>query len=84
VTQLEDQATNATATRKAVKLVDVDIHPVMLQPEMTRRLPERWSRHLERYGRRAPFVTDLYLVAGTRVQIRDERRTTSTWAFCSV
>jgi hypothetical protein len=60
VTQLEVQDTTAQATRKAVELVDVDIHPVMLQPEMARRLPERWSRHLERYGRRAPFVTDLY------------------------
>jgi predicted TIM-barrel fold metal-dependent hydrolase len=45
---------------RAVTIVDTDIHPVMLQPDMVRRLPERWGRHLERYGRRAPFVTDLY------------------------
>jgi len=60
VTQLEEQAAAQQVTRKDVQLVDVDIHPVMLQPEMVRRLPERWGRHLERYGRRAPFVTDLY------------------------
>ena len=60
VTQLEEQAAAQQVTRKDVKLVDVDIHPVMLQPDMVRRLPERWGRHLERYGRRAPFVTDLY------------------------
>src|SRR5215210_6093974 len=60
MTQLEEHAPTIQPTRKAVELVDVDIHPVMLQPEMVRRLPERWGRHLERYGRRAPFVTDLY------------------------
>ena len=27
---------------------------------MQRRLSTRWARHLERYGRRAPHVTDLY------------------------
>ncbi len=60
MTQLDVHAGTATTTQRAVELVDVDIHPVMLQPEMVRRLPERWGRHLERYGRRAPFVTDLY------------------------
>ena len=28
--------------------------------EVQRRLSARWARHLERYGRRAPHVTDLY------------------------
>ena len=60
MTQLEEQAAAQQVTRRPVQLVDVDIHPVMLQPDMVRRLPERWGRHLERYGRRAPFVTDLY------------------------
>jgi uncharacterized protein len=60
VTQVDVQDAATEATGKAVELVDVDIHPVMLQPEMVRRLPERWGRHLEHYGRRAPFVTDLY------------------------
>ena len=60
MTQLEEHAAAQQVTRRAVQLVDVDIHPVMLQPDMVRRLPERWGRHLERYGRRAPFVTDLY------------------------
>ena len=41
-------------------LVDCDIHPVMLPAEQQRRLSTRWARHLERYGRRAPHVTDLY------------------------
>ena len=40
--------------------MDTDIHPVMLPAEMQRRLSARWARHLERYGRRAPHVTDLY------------------------
>ena len=33
MTQLEDQAATQQVTRRAVQLVDVDIHPVMLQPE---------------------------------------------------
>ena len=60
MTQLEVAGSSTQVTRRAVTLVDVDIHPVMLPPEQWRRLPERWARHLERYGRRAPFVTDLY------------------------
>jgi uncharacterized protein len=47
-------------TAKAVSLVDCDIHPVMLPAEQRRRLSTRWSQYLERYGRRAPHVTDLY------------------------
>src|SRR5262245_25445774 len=49
-----------TDTATAVTLVDCDIHPVMLPAEQQRRLSTRWARHLERYGRRAPHVTDLY------------------------
>jgi len=59
VTRIEVQA-HPTETAKAVSLVDTDIHPVMLPAEQQRRLSTRWSRYLERYGRRAPHVTDLY------------------------
>src|SRR5262249_47731052 len=48
------------ATTTAVSLVDTDIHPVMLGAEQQRRLSTRWSQYVERYGRRAPHVTDLY------------------------
>ena len=59
MTQTEVQA-HPPETTKAVSLVDTDIHPVMLPAEQQRRLSTRWSRYLERYGRRAPHVTDLY------------------------
>ena len=59
MTRLELQE-HPPETTKAVSLVDTDIHPVMLPAEMQRRLSTRWARHLERYGRRAPHVTDLY------------------------
>jgi predicted TIM-barrel fold metal-dependent hydrolase len=59
-TQLQVQTTPEGQATKAVTLVDVDIHPVVLPPGLAKRMPERWARHLERFGRRAPFVTDLY------------------------
>jgi hypothetical protein len=35
----------------AVTLVDADVHPVITQTEIRRRLPERWRRHLGTFGR---------------------------------
>jgi predicted TIM-barrel fold metal-dependent hydrolase len=46
--------------RRAVALVDSDIHPVILPPAQKARMSVRWVRHYERYGRRTPHVTDLY------------------------
>ena len=59
MSRLEVQTAPAEGA-KAVALVDCDIHPVMPPAEGQRRLSARWARHLERYGRRAPHVTDLY------------------------
>jgi uncharacterized protein len=58
-TELDSQILQQRLTR-AVTLVDVDAHPVVMPPDLTRWLPERWARHLERYGQRAPFLGDLY------------------------
>ena len=61
MTRTEVEARGGPAgVARAVTLVDCDIHPVMLPAEQQRRLTTRWARHLERYGRRAPHVTDLY------------------------
>jgi uncharacterized protein len=45
---------------KDVTLVDVDIHPNVMPDELGPWLPQRWTSHLERYGQRAPFISDLY------------------------
>jgi uncharacterized protein len=60
VTRLATQTAPDEAASKAVTLVDCDIHPVMLPAETSRRLSARWRRHLERYGRRSPHITDTY------------------------
>jgi len=45
---------------RTVRLVDADIHPAPPQPAVLSRLPERWRRHVERFGRRMPLITELY------------------------
>ena len=45
---------------RSVLLVDADIHPTLLQPELLTRLSTRWRRHVERFGRRTPMITELY------------------------
>jgi predicted TIM-barrel fold metal-dependent hydrolase len=41
-------------------LVDCDIHPTLLYPDLMQRLSTRWRTHLERFGRRTPIVTEFY------------------------
>ena len=60
MSQLDVQATPQAPTGKAVTLVDTDIHPVILPADLGRRLSTRWRLHIERYGRRSPFITDMY------------------------
>ena len=43
-----------------VTLVDCDIHPVMTPAMMLERMSSRWRRHLERWGRRTPVITEIY------------------------
>jgi uncharacterized protein len=52
-------APSAEAT-PAVTLVDTDVHPTMTPPMLMERLSARWRRHLERFGRRTPMITDIY------------------------
>ena len=52
-------APSAEAT-PAVSLVDTDVHPTMTPPMVMERLSTRWRRHLERFGRRTPMITDIY------------------------
>jgi predicted TIM-barrel fold metal-dependent hydrolase len=44
----------------AVSLVDCDVHPMIPHAELQARLSTRWRRHLERFGRRTPIVTEFY------------------------
>src|SRR5919202_2692696 len=60
MTELDVQATPQAPTGKAVTLVDTDIHPVILPADLGQRLSTRWRLHIERYGRRSPFITDMY------------------------
>ncbi len=46
--------------QRAVTLVDCDIHPMLTWPNLLARLASRWRRHLERYGRRTPPITEFY------------------------
>ena len=51
----------AAVRDSAVTLVDADVHPVITQTEIRRRLPERWRRHLGTFGRRTmPNLNELY------------------------
>jgi predicted TIM-barrel fold metal-dependent hydrolase len=45
---------------RAVSLVDCDIHPMLTYPQLLRRVSTRWRRHLERFGRRTPIITEFY------------------------
>jgi uncharacterized protein len=57
-TQVHDRPTEAGTRR--VELVDADIHPALTSPELLKRLSTRWRRHVERFGRRTPIITELY------------------------
>jgi uncharacterized protein len=59
-TEVDPQIVPEAAQLKNVELVDVDIHPMVLPLDLIRRLPERWARHVERYGLRAPAIGDVY------------------------
>jgi predicted TIM-barrel fold metal-dependent hydrolase len=50
----------AAGEQRPVLLVDADIHPTLTQPELLKRLSARWSRHVERFGRRTQLITELY------------------------
>jgi len=45
---------------RSVSLVDCDIHPTLTHPELLKRIAVRWRRHLERFGRRTPMITEFY------------------------
>jgi predicted TIM-barrel fold metal-dependent hydrolase len=56
------QTTPETPTEapRSVSLVDCDIHPTLTHPELLKRVAVRWRRHLERFGRRTPMITEFY------------------------
>jgi predicted TIM-barrel fold metal-dependent hydrolase len=65
----------ASERRRALKLVDTDIHPMPTPTQLAPYLSERTRRHLERFGRRTPIVTELYPRAsngGFRLDARGE------------
>jgi uncharacterized protein len=45
---------------REVRLVDCDVHPAITPPALAARMSTRWRRHLERFGRRTPPVTEYY------------------------
>lgn len=55
-----EQARDTAAATTSVKYVDADVHPVVPPTKLKQRLPARWREHLERYGRRTPYLGDLY------------------------
>jgi len=60
ITEVDVLSVADTARTKDVTLVDVDIHPRMTPAELVNWLPERWARHVARYGLRAPAGRDRY------------------------
>ena len=60
MTEIRADDRSSVEPARAVSLVDCDIHPMIPYPELNARLPTRWRRHLERYGRRTPIVTEFY------------------------
>nr|HEX4033167.1 amidohydrolase family protein [Solirubrobacteraceae bacterium] len=58
VTQTTPQT--GAPTPRQVSLVDCDIHPTLTMPELQKRISERWRRHLDRFGRRTPMITEFY------------------------
>src|SRR4051812_21214125 len=73
----ETQIQNAAATDggRTMKLVDADVHPAPTQSQLDKHLAEKTRKHLERYGRRTPFVTEFYPRAvngGFRLDSRSE------------
>jgi len=60
ITEVDVPSASEEGRLKDVALVDVDIHPRMTPADFVRRLPERWARHVERYGLRAPAIRDRY------------------------
>lgn len=59
-TELEPQTASDSRQDVDVTLVDVDVHPMVMPSDLVRWLPERWARHIERYGLRAPMVGDVF------------------------
>jgi uncharacterized protein len=45
---------------RALRLVDCDVHAQPLPSMLTPYMSMRWTRHLERYGRRTPMITEWY------------------------
>jgi uncharacterized protein len=50
----------SAGAKPAVSLIDCDVHPTMTPPMVMERLSARWRRHLERFGRRTPVITEIY------------------------
>ncbi len=76
MTDLQVRDRDAAERPRSVELVDCDIHPMIPYEELQARLSTRWRRHLERFGRRTPIVTELYpraANAGFRVDSWPER-----------
>jgi len=55
-----DNAGDATEVPRSVSLVDCDIHPTLTHPELLKRIAGAGERHLERFGRRTPMITEFY------------------------
>lgn len=60
MSEAQVQERTGSETARAVKLVDADIHPMATMPMLVSRLSEKSRRHLERFGRRTPLVTEFY------------------------
>jgi len=61
MSSVREREAPAAVRDSAVTLVDADVHPVITQTEIRRRLPERWRRHLGTFGRRTmPNLNELY------------------------
>src|SRR5262249_34853143 len=53
--------TSAAGTRrKAVTLVDADVHSTITRAMLAERASPQWRRHFERFGLRSPPITELY------------------------
>jgi hypothetical protein len=60
MSEVEVRAAVGGEVQRELKLVDCDVHAQPTPAMLTRYLIPRWARHLERYGRRAPMVTEWY------------------------
>ena len=51
MSSVREREAPAAGVSRSVTLVDADVHPVITQTEIKKRLPARWRQHLETFGR---------------------------------